>query len=446
MKKRATFATRLGVIAATVGSSVGLGNIWRFPYETGQNGGAAFLLVYLLCIVVLGIPVMLSEFVVGREAGANVSRAFQKLSPGTKWHYIGYLGVLASVMIMGFYAVIAGWTLEYVFLSVKGFGDMDAGGFQQSFQTFTENPYMPLIWTFLFLIINYLILVRGVKDGIEKASNIMMPLLFLILLSFCIWSLFLPGASEGLYFLFHPDFSKINSGVVLRAMGQAFFSLSLGMGTLITYSSYFGKKTNLVKTAFTVAVLDSLVAILAGIIIFPAVFSYGISPSQGPELVFITLPAIFQQIPGGHFWSILFFVLLLVAALTSTISLCEVAIAFLHEEFGLIRKRATQFIVGICAVLTVFCSLSFGVLSDVQIAGRTVFDLFNFIASNWILPLGGMFIAIYVGWVLDKKLVYAGLSNDGQLKVRFFGAFLFCVRFVAPIAILLIFLSGLGLF
>ena len=259
MTKRATFATRLGVIAATAGSSVGLGNIWRFPYETGQNGGAAFLLVYCICVIVLGLPVMLAEFTIGRSAKANATRTFMKLSPGSYWFIVGFLGIFAAVFIMGFYSVIAGWTLEYVWQSISfGLTGKDPAFFQSAFVEFTSSSFRPIFWTALFLLINYIILSRGVHNGIEKASNILMPLLFVLLIIFGIRSLFLSGTAEGLSFMFHPDFSKIDSGVVLRAMGQAFFSLSLGMGTLITYSSYFSENTSLPKTAVTVASLDTV--------------------------------------------------------------------------------------------------------------------------------------------------------------------------------------------
>ena len=447
MAKRATFVTKLGVIAATVGSSVGLGNIWRFPYETGQNGGAAFLLVYILCVLFLGLPVMLAEFVVGRSAKANVNRSFLKLAPGTHWNIIGYMGVFAPVFIMGLYSVIAGWTLDYVYQAATfGMSQKSPEYFATAFTEFTASPIRPLFWIFLFLGMNYFIVSRGVSDGIERASNILMPLLFVILIAFCVRSLFLPGAKEGLSFLFHPDFSKIDSGVVLRAMGQAFFSLSLGMGTLITYASYFSDKTSLPKTAVTVASLDTFVAVLAGVIIFPAVFSFGISPSQGPELIFITLPNVFQQIPGAYIWSVLFFVLITVAALTSTISLCEVAIAFLHEEFHFTRRRASQILIFICLVMSTLCSLSFGPLSDFYILGFSIFNFCDFLASNILLPAGGMLISIFVGWKLDRQFIKEELSNHGVSRVWYFGILMFCMRFVAPVAIFLIFLSGLGLF
>ncbi len=447
MEKRATFATKIGVIAATVGSSVGLGNIWRFPYEAGQNGGAAFLLVYLGFVVLLGIPVMLAEFTVGRRSKANVNDAFRVLKPNSNWHLVGLFGILAAVLIMGFYAVIAGWTLEYVFQSVGN--TLDKGSpeaMHTAFTSFTSSPIRPLAWTILFLSLNYAIISRGVRGGIEKASNVLMPFLFVVLIIFSIHSLTLDGAKEGLAFLFKPDFSKITSGVVLSAMGQAFFSLSLGMGTLITYASYFGKSTDLPRTSVYVAILDTLVAIIAGVIIFPAVFTYGLSPEQGPELLFVTLPNIFSQMPGGYFWSILFFILIAVAALTSTISLCEVVVAYLHEKIGFTRRRATQILTAICITLSTLCSLSFGLLSDITVFGKNFFDLSDFTASNILLPLGGLLISLFVGWSLDRSAVKEELSNKGTIPMPYFNILIFILKYIAPIGISIIFLSGLGLF
>lgn len=447
MEKRATFATKIGVIAATVGSSVGLGNIWRFPYEAGQNGGAAFLLIYLGFVVLLGIPVMLAEFTVGRRSKANVNDAFRVLKPGSNWHIVGLIGVCTAILIMGFYAVIAGWTLDYVYQSVANTLDKgSATEMHNAFSSFISDPIRPLAWTILFLSINYAIISRGVRGGIEKASNVLMPILFIILIVFSIHSLTLDGAKEGLTFLFKPDFSKITSGVVLSAMGQAFFSLSLGMGTLITYASYFGKNTDLPRTALYVAILDTLVAIVAGIIIFPAVFTYGLSPEQGPQLIFVTLPNIFSQMPGGYFWSILFFVLIAVAALTSTISLCEVVVAYLHEKLGFTRRRATQILTAICITLSTLCSLSFGLLSEVTLFGKTFFDLSDFTTSNILLPLGGMLVSIFIGWRLDKSELKEELSNKGTIRLPYFNVLVFILKYIAPISISIIFLSGLGLF
>lgn len=444
---RTTFATKLGVIAAAVGSAVGLGNIWRFPYEAGQSGGGAFLLIYLICVAVLGIPLIVSEFLVGRTSQSNVGGTFKKLAPNSHWGVIGYLSVLACFLILSFYTVIAGWTLEYIYQAVgNGFAGKSTAQLTEAFTSFSTDTYSPLIWLALFLLANYVIIVGGVKNGIEKASNIMMPFLFVILVVFCIRSLMLPGAADGLSFLFKPDFSKINSSVVLSAVGQAFFSLSLGMGCLITYGSYFTKETKLGKTAVTVAILDTLVAVLAGIMIFPAVFTFGIEPSQGPSLVFITLPNVFQQMPGAYIWSILFFILLATAALTSTVSMFEVVTAFLHEEYNMSRKKATGLAVAVAFVFGVICSLSIGPWKDMTILGMTVFDLFDYVSANILLPIGGLLVSLFVGYRLNQKVIYMQLTNDQTLKVWYFKPLLFVVRYFAPVAIVLIFLSGIGIF
>ncbi len=443
---RSTFATKLGMIAAAVGSAVGLGNIWRFPYEVGQSGGAAFIIIYLICVAVLGIPLITSEFLLGRRGRANVGGTFKKLAPKTKWGVIGYMSVLASFLILGFYSVIAGWTLEYVYQAFcNGFAGQSSAELGESFKSFSTDTYRPILWLALFLAANFVIIQSGVKNGIEKASNIMMPFLFAVLLIFCIRGLFLPGAEEGLKFLFKPDFSKIDSSVILRAMGQAFFSLSLGMGCLVTYGSYFSDKTRLAKTSVTVVALDTLVAILSGVMIFPAVFSFGISPSAGPDLVFITLPNVFLQMAGGYFWSILFFILLAVAALTSTISMFEVVTAFIHEEYNVSRKKATAWIISLCFVLAVICSLSIGPWSDFTIFGKTIFDLFDYVSANILLPLGGLLVSIFVGYRLDKNIIKEELSNNGEFKVNYLNLFVFILKYVAPVAIIIIFLSGLGL-
>ena len=285
MGERAKFATKLGVIATTVGSAVGLGNIWRFPYEAGMNGGGAFLMIYILCVLILGVPVMCAEFIIGRKSKSDTVDAFKKLIPGSRWYYIGYIGILASILILGYYMVISGWTLEYLFQAAcNNLTGKTAAEFKAEQNAFIQNDFRPLLWIYIFLFINYIIISKGVQKGIEKMSNILMPILFIILIVFCIRSLTLPEANEGLKFFLHPDFSKITPQVIVRAMGQAFFSLSLGMGILITYSSYFNNKTHLIKTASTVAILDTTVAILAGVIIFPAVFSYGVDPVAGTDL------------------------------------------------------------------------------------------------------------------------------------------------------------------
>lgn len=447
---RVQFTTRLGVIATTVGSAVGLGNIWRFPYEAGTHGGGAFLICYLCCIIALGIPVICAEFALGRTTRSNIFGAFRKLNPTGKWHWTGYIGIIASLMILSFYSVVAGWTLEYFFQSISGgLGSNTTEEFHQQFNSFSTGNWRPIMWTIIFLLFNYIIVNRGVKKGIEKMSNIMMPMLFVILLIFCINSLTMSGAKEGLSFLFSPDFSKITPNVLIGALGQAFFSLSLGLGTMMTYGSYFSKDTHIVRSASITAGLDTLVAILAGVIIFPAVFTFGMSPAQGPALVFEVLPSIFNQLPGGAIWSALFFFLLFLASLTSTISMSEVSIAFFTEEKKMGRKKATILNTAIAMIFGSLCAMSFGLLDDLTFFGLFDINLFNFFdytSSNILLPLGGMLISIFAGWILDRKTLRNALTNNGKVNVASFKLIVFCLKFIAPIGITLIFLLGLGIF
>lgn len=445
-QNRATFGSKLGVIMATVGCAVGLGNIWRFPYMIGQNGGAAFLAIYIICIILLGLPVMLSEFFIGRYTRKNAAGAFKVLAPGTKWSLIGYNGVLASFLILGFYSVVAGWTLEYIMQAITGsLSDKSPETFAQDFKLFSTGIFRPILWTVAFIGFTHFIVVSGVKEGIERTSKVMMPILFLILLALCIRSVTLPNASEGLYFLFKPDFSKITSAVVLSAMGQAFFSLSIGMGCLITYSSYFSKDTKMQITALQVTILDTLVAVMAGVMIFPAVFSFGIAPTAGPELVFITLPNVFQQLPMGAIWSLVFFLLLALAALTSTISLHEVATAYVHEEYNITRKKAAWFVSGGVLVLGILSSLSIGIWKEYTLFGLTFFDLLDYLTAKIMLPFGGMLICIYLGNRVDRKILKEELTNKGTVPFYFFNTYAFFMKYIAPIAIGLIFLNELGL-
>lgn len=445
-QNRATFGSKLGVIMATVGCAVGLGNIWRFPYMIGQNGGAAFLAIYIICIILLGLPVMLSEFFIGRFTRKNAAGAFKVLAPGTKWSLIGYNGVLASFLILGFYSVVAGWTLEYIMQAVTGsLSDKAPEAFAQDFKLFSTEIFRPILWTVTFIGLTHFIVVSGVKEGIERTSKVMMPILFLILLALCIRSVTLPNASEGLYFLFKPDFSKITSAVVLSAMGQAFFSLSIGMGCLITYSSYFSKDTKMQITALQVTILDTLVAVMAGIMIFPAVFSFGIAPTAGPELVFITLPNVFQQLPMGAIWSLVFFLLLALAALTSTISLHEVATAYVHEEYQITRTKAAWFVSGGVMVLGILSSLSIGIWKEYTLFGLTFFDLLDYLTAKIMLPFGGMLICIYLGNRVDRKILKEELTNKGTVPFYFFNTYAFFMKYIAPIAIGMIFLNELGI-
>ena len=450
-KERGNFGSKLGVILASAGSAVGLGNIWRFPYETGNHGGAAFILIYLGCILLLGLPIMIAEFLIGRHSQANTARAYQILAPGTQWRWVGRMGVLAGFLILGYYSVVAGWTLEYIFEAVSNsFAGKTPAEFISSFQSFSSNPWRPALWLTLFLLATHFIIVKGVEKGIEKSSKIMMPTLFIIILILVGCSVTLPGAGKGIEFLLKPDFSKVDGNVFLGAIGQAFFSLSLGMGCLCTYASYFSKNTNLSRTAFSVGIIDTFVAVLAGFIIFPAAFSVGIQPDAGPSLIFITLPNVFQQAFSGipilaYIFSVMFYVLLALAALTSTISLHEVVTAYLHEEFNFTRGKAARLVTTGCILLGILCSLSLGVTKEFTIFGLGMFDLFDFVTAKLMLPLGGLLISIFTGWYLDKKLVWSEITNNGTLKVPTYKLIIFILKYVAPIAISVIFINELGL-
>ena len=448
---RANFGSKLGVILASAGSAVGLGNIWRFPFETGNHGGAAFILIYLGCVLFFGIPIMVAEFSIGRHSRANTAGAYQKLAPGTQWRWVGRMGVLAGFLILGYYSVVAGWTLEYIVQAgTNTFAGQSANDFIASFNGFVAHPWRPALWMLVFMLMTHFIIVKGVERGIEKSSKIMMPMLFLLLIVLAVCSVSLPGAGAGIEFLLKPDFSKVDGNVLLGAMGQAFFSLSLGMGCLCTYASYFRNDTNLPKTALNVGWIDTMVAILASFIIFPAAFSVGIQPDAGPSLLFITLPNVFQQAFGNLPWlaiilSIMFYVLLALAALTSTISLHEVVTAYLHEEFNLTRSRAAKLVTAGCTFLGVLCSLSLGIGKELTIFGLTLFDLFDFLTAKIMLPLGGFFIAIFTGWYLDKRIVWEEVSNNGTLPKVVYRIWLFLLKYIAPIGIGFIFINELGL-
>jgi len=444
MDNRANFGSRLGIVLATAGSAVGLGNVWRFPTMTGENGGAAFLLVYIICVILLGIPCMLSEFIIGRRAQANAARAYHELGNGTPWRFIGYFGVFTGFLIVSYYSVVSGWCLQYVTASLGDGLSGDAKSVADYFDTFVTNPWQPVVWLVVFFGISHFVVSRGVEKGIERASKLMMPLLFLLLVVIAVAACMLPGASNGIKFLFSPDFSKVDSNVLLGALGQAFYSLSLGMGCLVTYASYFKRDTHLVKSATQIVGIDTLIAIMAGLMIFPAVFSVGGDVGAGPSLVFITLPNVFNEafagVPFiGHIMALLFYLLLSVAALTSLISLHEVCTAFIHEEFHLSRRKAAAIVTVVGSILGIFCSLSF-CHAELSLFGRSLFDLFDFTTGQIFLPLGGFLTSLFVGWYVPKHIVHEELTNQGTLRGRFIGVYLFCVRYVCPTCILLVFL------
>lgn len=443
---RDSFGSKLGIIAAAAGSAIGLGNIWRFPYVAGENGGAAFLLIYVLFIISIGIPVMLSEFTIGRRAQRNPYGAFKLLKPGQPWYLIGIMGIAAAFMILAFYSTIAGWTLEYLIHAFRNdFQGKTSTELTEMFNAFQQGGIRPVIWQVIFMFLTAFVVFRGVKKGIERYAKILMPILLLLIIIICIRSITLPGAGEGLAFLFKPDFSKINGQVVLEALGQAFFSLSIGMGTLITYGSYIKKKENLSNTAYAVTAADTFIAILAGIAIFPAVFAFGINPAEGEGLAFITLPNIFTSMAGGYYWALSFFILLVIAALTSTISVLEVVVAYFSEELNIPRKRATVIASVLITILGVLCTLSQGPAENLGLFGASLFSNMEYLSANVLLPLGGLLIVVFVGWIMGKENVRDELTNGGTYKGRVFSVFIVLVRVLAPIAIAIVFLNSLGL-
>lgn len=446
--ERGNFGTTLGIILATAGSAVGLGNVWRFPYMTGVNGGAAFIIIYFGCILLLGIPGMVSEFIIGRHAQANAYRAYGKIG-GRIWRLVGILGILTSTIILGFYAVVAGWCLQYLFASFAGQLNGDATYVQNYFQSFSSDPLKPALWGIAFIAITHLVIVRGVQRGIERASKILMPLLLILLLIIVVASCMLPRAINGVRFLLLPDFTKVSSSLLLEALGQAFFSLSLGTACLCTYASYFSRQTNLLRSATQIALLDTLIAILAGLMIFPAAFSVGVNPDSGPSLIFITLPNVFQQafaqLPAvGYVIGILFYALLVFAALTSTISMHEIGTAFFHEELHLPRHKAAVILTVVCSVIAVLCSLSVGAVSDLQLFGEPLMGFCDLLTAQVMLPAGAFLTSIFIGWFVSRQIVYDEFTNNDTVSRPLFRVWLFCVRFVVPIGILLIFLHQLG--
>lgn len=445
MSSKVEFSTKIGLVAATVGSAIGLGNVWRFPAETQANGGAAFLLLYVVCVLVLGIPVMLAEFAIGRAGRSDAVGAFRRLSPGRPWWVFGALAVVASYMITSFYMVVEGWTLEYLVGGVTGMlygGASSEAVYAVKMEELTHTPWLPAVFTWAVILINTGVLLGGVQKGIERLSNVLMPFLFVILLGLCGVALTLPGASEGLVFFLEPDFSKLTPQVFVSALGQAFFSLSLGMGILITYSSYYPSTTKLPRTALTVALLSLLVAVLVGMIIFPAVKTFGLDKGtlEGATLVFVTLPEVFSRLPLPWLWSTLFFALLFVAALTSTVSLSEVVVATLQDRLRMGRRRAVLTALLPLLVLSTVCSLSFSTLSGLTVCGYNIFSLLDNVATNYMLPFVAIGTCVYAGWFMPRGLFMKEMSNHGALRTHVGRLTQAVLRYVAPALILLIFI------
>ncbi len=447
--KRETFSSGLAVFFATLGSAVGLGNIWKFPYLTGQYGGGAFLTVYFLCILFVGLPIMVSEFYIGRKTRKNAVGALEELKPGTGWKYIGMMGALSSYLIMFFYSCVAGWVYFYLFKAIKGdFAGITMATAQSQFGDVIMGPVSPIVWQFIVMGVVATILAMGVKDGIEKITKTLMPLLFILIIICDIRALTLPGASAGIDFLLQIDFSKLTAAAVLTALGLAFFKLSLGMGTMITYGSYFTQDNHLFGTAAKVALSDTLVSLLAGIAIFPTVFSFGLEPTAGPGLLFMTIPLVFSQIPFGNILLVAFFFLTSIAATTAMLSLVEVPLAYFTEERGVSRPKAAILNAVIIAVIGILATLSVdksSLLGSYTFLGRGFFDWFDYISSNILLPVGGLLIAIFIGYVVKKEDLKRELSNHGRLNIDgILNVYYFILRYVTPALLLIVFLNSVG--
>lgn len=440
---RATFGGKLSAILVAAGSTIGLGNIWRFPYLAGENGGAAFMLIYLFCLFIIAIPVMLCEFAIGRRTQKNAVGAFGALSK--KWKFLGYNGIISSILVAGYYYIIAGWSLFYLVKSIDGSLFAPDIDYTLLYNDFVASPW-PILYTVIFILLTHFIVSRGVTKGIEKASNIMMPALFIILIIMAIYVAFMPNVAEGYRFFLTPNFKEaFTPETFFTAAGQAFFSLSICMGIMVTYSSYFKKDTNLISTSLNVSLLTLLVALLAGLVIFPAVFSAGLQPTEGPGLIFITLPEIFKGTPLPILGSTIFFILIAMAALTSTISTHEVFTAFISEEYKISRKVAPFITTAMSITLSMLTLLwSF----DINIFGQnftSTFGIFDFTLANIVLPIGGFLTCIFIGWYMKPDFLKGELTNNGTLPSTLVPAVLFLIRYISPLLIFYIFLQSIAI-
>lgn len=445
---RENFGNRFGVLVAMAGSAIGLGNLWRFPYMVGAYGGAAFIFVYIVFVFLLCLPILVAEVLIGRKSHTNAFGAFKKLAPGTKWKWVGALMVITPLLVVSYYSVIGGWSIEYFFKACTmefTHSSVSESEFGTMFGSFVSSVWAPLVGHTIFLAVTALIVVSGVKSGIERFGKVMMPVLFVIVIIIAVRSATLPGAREGLVWLFRPDFSKIDASVCAAALGQGFFSLSVGFGIMLTYASYIKKQENIAISSVYTAISDLVFAIIASCAIMPAVFAFGLDSKEGPGLVFETLPFIFSQMPLGSLIAILFFLALIVAALTSSISLYEVGVAYFVEERHYSRKKALAVIFTVTWILGIFASLSFGPLADIHVAGNTIFNFLDRLSANFLMPLGALLIVVFVGWKMGRDDVRDEFTNGGTLlgNSRVFGLVYFLIRYIAPLAIIVIFLTNL---
>ena len=441
MQKREQWGSKLGFVLAAAGSAIGLGNIWKFPYITGENGGAAFVLIYLISILLLGLPIMIAELVIGRHTEKDPVGAFKAMLGGTGWVLVGYMGVLSGFLILSFYSVVGGWTLGYIIKSVSGsvmsLKNVDVAS--RFFSEFTNNTGEMLLYHFLFMASCVFIVIKGIKNGIERWSKVLMPLLFVILIIIIIRGVSMEGGLDGVAFLLKPDFSKITADSVLSALGQSFFTLSLGMGAIITYGSYLSRKDKILHSALYIVILDTLIALLAGLAIFPVVFAMGLDPSSGPGLIYNVIPAVFGNMDYGIIFSTLFFLLLFIAALTSGISLLEVVVAYVIDEKGWGRKKAVLTFGFVIFLLGIPSALSFNAMKDLTVfAGNTFFDFLDKLTSNYLLPLGGLFIAVALGWKYGLDKTIHELDPDTRF-ISLKELWAFAIKFISPVLVFMVF-------
>ena len=434
MEKRGGFGGKIAAILAAAGSAIGLGNIWRFPYITSENGGGAFIIIYLGCILFLGLPLLIAEFSVGHNSKSNPIDAYAKIRKG--WGWLGALGLVSVFLIMGYYFVISGWTLNYAYASATNSIGSDFGGF---FKEFTSATWAPLICTYIFILLNHFIIIGGVQGGIEKASKVMMPLLFVILIVLAIYSLWLPDGREALANVFTPDFSKVTGKTFLDAMGQAFFTLSVGMGAMLIYGSYFKDGTKLSGTAISVVSLDTFVALTAAVIIFSA----GVENESGPQLAFVAMPKVFSAMPFGSIWATLFFLLLALAALSSTISMHEAVTSYFVEKRGMSRNTGATLVTLGALLLASAASLSLGVWSDVRVVGMNLFSLLDNFTAIVMLPLLGILTSIFVGWLWKREDMKAELTAEGGIDAKTYPVIRFLLRYVCPVLVSILFIFGI---
>lgn len=451
MASRETFGSRFAVIMAMAGSAIGLGNIWRFPYTVGEGGGAAFIIVYLLSSLFLALPIFMAESIIGRSARAGAFGAMEKLAPGTKWRYVGLLTVVAPLILVSYYSVVGGWSFEYLLRAFTfSFTSDSTERIGEMFGGFISSAWGPLICHTLFIGATCLIVLAGVKNGIEKFAKISMPLLFVLIVIIMVYALTLPGAEKGVEYMVRPDFSKLTGRAVVSAMGQSFFSLSLGVGVILIYSSYISKEENILTSGLGTAFFDLVFAMIAGFAVMAAVFAAGLEPGAGPGLIFETMPYIFAKMDAGlpllsSVIAILFFLTISVAALTSSISMVESGVAYFTEEKGFTRKRAILLILAMTWTLGALCSLSFGPLSHVRIFGASIFGACDGLISNYVMPAGGFLFTLFAGWKMSRKSVWNEFTDNGRQKLNriLFGPVYFIIRFIAPVGILIIFLTNL---